>query len=147
MKITKKILEKIIKEEIKAVIYEQQAVMTPGGSGGGPSNKTMRIIKKALDRIGEVVNPLMNIVDIATHIQYDDFAELVGDGGREPYVGSDFGGYHDEGGMEVSSDVLKREVLSFLKENKKTTSLIYMTIYDMDPDLLKIYISEIAGNA
>ena len=121
--------------------------MTPGGSGGGPSNKTMRIIKKALDRIGEVVNPLMNIVDIATHIQYDDFAELVGDGGREPYVGSDFGGYHDEGGMEVSSDVLKREVLSFLKENKKTTSLIYMTIYDMDPDLLKIYISEIAGNA
>tara|TARA_S200000501_G_scaffold376829_1_gene433016 strand:+ start:568 stop:990 length:423 start_codon:yes stop_codon:yes gene_type:complete len=140
MKITKKILEKIIKEEIKAVIYEQQAVMTPGGSGGGPSNKTMRIIKKALDRIGEVVNPLMNIVDIATHIQYDDFAELVGDGGREPYVGG-------TGGMEVSSDVLKREVLEFLKENKKTTSLIYMTIYDMDPDLLKVYISEIAGNA
>ncbi len=136
MKINKKILENIIRQEV-------QAVMTPGGMGGGTSNRTMRIIKKALERIGEVVNPLMNVAELATQIQYDDFEEMVSDGGREPATQD----MDDEGGMEISSDLLKQQIMMYLKENKQTTSLIYMTIYDMEPEVLKTYIQQIAGNA
>ncbi len=77
MKITRKKLENIIKEELTNVLKEQQAVMTPGAVDGAADPAA--IVRSALElarSIGDGIWPLGEFADI---VQLSNFEEVTSD--------------------------------------------------------------------
>jgi len=147
MKITRKNLHKIIKEEITNVFNEQQAVMTPAGGGGGANDiERKKIVKAALGHIRDKENPSLSVEDVALHIQYDDFSDFTMDATQtfptnEP-MRSDKE-HEFDGARRWNAEMLKNIVLDYLPKK----SVIRMAIFGIEADTLQQYVEQIAGNA
>ena len=148
MKITRKNLHKIIKEEITNVFNEQQAVMTPaGGDGGANDIERKKIVKAALGYIRDLKNPRLSVEDIALHIQYDNFDDFIlnSDGSMdadEP-MRSDQENYIDAA-RRLNADALKN--LGILAHLPKKSD-IRMAIFGIEAETLQQYVEQIAGGA
>ncbi len=142
MKITRKKLEKIIKEELTAV-------MTPDGGGGdGGANDAWRkkYIKAVIEMIRDKINPLLSVEDVALHIQYDNFGDWVMDITHTYEAGEQLSSdeEHDfDAGRRWNAEMLKKAVLSLLPKK----SVARMVVWGFDADSMQQHIEQIAGNA